>query len=242
MAAPAVNSELHNALVTALTLGLAVAWLRLINAIAQRGLIPQTLSRKIIHTGTGPLFVLAWPLFASTPTARFWAALIPLLISLQFAAVGLGLVPDKAAVAAMTRQGDPQEILRGPLYYGLASVMCTLLWRHSPAGILALMVLCGGDGLADIVGRRWGTVKLPFSSHKSWLGSGAMFLGSLGFGLAMLWGFTALGYVAVPISWGTVGRVGAIALVATLVEALPFKDIDNLTLTAVSLGLGFLLL
>ncbi|MEO0409984.1 MAG: phosphatidate cytidylyltransferase, partial [Cyanobacteria bacterium P01_A01_bin.135] len=69
-----------------------------------------------------------------------------------------------------------------------------------------------------------------------------MFLGSLIFGLGMLWWFSALGYVAVPVSWGTMGRVGAIALVATVVEALPFKDIDNLTLTAVSLGLGGLLL
>ncbi|MEO0410021.1 MAG: phosphatidate cytidylyltransferase, partial [Cyanobacteria bacterium P01_A01_bin.135] len=215
-----LHGELYNALVTALTLGLAVAWLRVINAIAQRGLIPQTLSRKIIHTGTGPLFALAWPLFAPTPSARFWAALIPLLIALQFTAVGLGLLEDKAAVTAMTRQGDPQEILRGPLYYGLAAVICTLLWRSSPAGILALMVLCGGDGLADIVGRRWGTAKLPFGSQKSWAGSGAMFLGSLIFGLGMLWWFSALGYVAVPVSWGTMGRVGAIALVATVVEAL----------------------
>ena len=146
----------------------------------------------------------------------------------------------------MTRQGKPAEILRGPLYYGLAAVVCTLLWRSSPAGILALMVLCGGDGLADIVGRRWGARKLPFSPDKSWVGSGAMFLGSLSFSLAMLWWFERLGYFDVAPAGmaigGTAARVGAIALTATLVEALPFKDIDNLSLTAVSLGLGFLLL
>lgn len=35
----------------------------------------------------------------------------------------------------------------------------------------------GGDGLADIVGRRFGGVKLPWNSNKSWAGSLAMFIG-----------------------------------------------------------------
>ena len=43
-----------------------------------------------------------------------------------------------AAVQAMTRHGDAREILRGPLYYGLVFVVCTVLfWRHSPVGMLA---------------------------------------------------------------------------------------------------------
>lgn len=238
-----VNSELYNLLVTGAVLAAAVGWLRLMDALAHRGALPQTLSRKIIHTGTGPLFVLSWPLFGQTPLARVWAALIPLAIALQFAAVGLGWIEDKAAVAAMTRHGEPREILRGPLYYGLSFVVCTLaFWRSSPVGILALMILCGGDGLADIVGRRWGKRKLPFSSQKSWVGSGAMFLGSLTFSLAMLGWFGALGYFSFPLGWTPVLRVGAIALAATLVEALPFKDIDNLTLTATGVGLGMLCL
>ncbi len=238
-----MNSELRNGLVTLVVLGLAVGWLRVMDTLAHRGLVPQTLSRKIIHTGTGPLFILCWPLFAETAAARWWAALIPLAIALQFAAVGFGWVEDKAAVAAMTRHGEPREILRGPLYYGLSFVVCTLaFWRSSPVGILALMILCGGDGLADIVGRRWGKHKLPFSPQKSWVGSGAMFLGSFTFSLAMLGWFDALGYFAFPLTGESALKVGAIALAATLVEALPFKDIDNLTLTAIGIGLGKFLL
>ena len=155
-AKPVSSGVWHNLLATSVTFILAVAWLRLMDGLAHRGVLPQTLSRKIIHTGTGPLFVLCWPLFSAGELSRFWAALIPLAIALQFAAVGLGLIEDKAAVAAISRQGDPQELLRGPLYYGLSFVVCTVVfWRSSPVGILALMILCGGDGLADIVGRRW---------------------------------------------------------------------------------------
>jgi len=238
-----MGGMLHNLLATSITFVLSVAWLRIMNALAHRGMLSQTLSRKIIHTGTGPLFVLCWPLFSDSALSRFWAALIPLAIALQFAAVGLGLIEDEAAVAAMSREGNPRELLRGPLYYGLAFVFCTVVfWRSSPVGILALMILCGGDGLADIVGRRWGTRKLPLNPQKSWAGSGAMFVGSVIFSIGMLWWFDGLGYVTFSPTAGSVLLVGAIALAATVVEALPIKDIDNLTLTATGICLGMLLM
>src|SRR5438067_11564644 len=146
---------------TALTFLLSLLWLRLMDTLAHRGLVTPQLSRKIIHIGTGPLFLLCWHLFSSQPWARFFAALVPLAITAQFVAVGLGVMPDPAAVQAMTRHGDPREILRGPRYYGLVFVAATLIfWRGSPAGAVALMLLGGGDGLADIVGRRRGRARM----------------------------------------------------------------------------------
>jgi phytol kinase len=38
------------------------------------------------------------------------------------------------------------------------------------------MMLCGGDGLADIIGRRFGKVKLPWNGSKSWAGSLGMLI------------------------------------------------------------------
>ena len=128
--------------------------------------------------GTGPIFVLCWLLFTDMPNARFLAALVPLLITVQFALVGLGILKDDAAVEAMSRSGDPREILRGPLFYGIVFVLVTIFyWKDSPTGITALMLMCGGDGLADIVGRRWGTNKLPWARDKSWIGSLGMLAG-----------------------------------------------------------------
>ena len=71
-----------------------------------------------------------------------------------------------------------QELLAGPLLY-IAVVIATTVqfWRHSPAGLLALCMMCVGDGLADIVGRRYGTTKLPYNASKTWAGSLAMFAG-----------------------------------------------------------------
>lgn len=221
-----------------ITLMLALSWLRIMDALAANGILEQKLSRKIIHMGTGPLFVLCWPFFSPQPTACYFAALVPLAITLQFIGIGVGWIQDPDAVQAMTRTGNPKEILKGPLFYGLVFVVCTIgFWRTSPVGMLALMMMCGGDGLADIVGRRLGVHKLPFSPEKSWAGSVAMFAGSFLFAFSFLSLFNRLHYFQPPLV-GTVGIVAAIALIATLVEALPFRDIDNLTLTGVAVALG----
>ena len=71
------------------------------------------------------------------------------------------------------------ELLRGPLYYVLVLMAATTTyWRESPVGVVAMSLMCGGDGLADVVGRRLGRGNaLPWNPAKSWAGSGAMFLG-----------------------------------------------------------------
>jgi phytol kinase len=229
---------------TVITFAVALGWLRLMDALAHRGWVEQRLSRKIIHIGTGPLFVLCWNLFSASPAARWLAALVPFAITAQFFAVGMGWMKDPAAVQAMTRHGDPREILRGPLYYGVVFVLCTLLfWRHSPVGILALMLMCGGDGLADVIGRRLGRARLPINKEKSWAGSAAMALGGFAFAFGFVALFNAFGNFEPPLDLGwAAAAIGGIALAATAVEALPLKDIDNITLTATGVILGLWLL
>src|SRR5512134_2443589 len=162
----------NNFLALGLTFLLSLLWLRLMDFIAHRGWISSKSSRKIIHIGTGPIFVACWLLFNDAPEARWLAALVPFAITLQFAAVGLGWINDEAAVQAMSRSGDRREILRGPLFYGIVFVLLTLVfWKSSPVGIVALMIVCGGDGLADVVGRRYGKQRLPWSMEKSYAGS-----------------------------------------------------------------------
>ncbi len=188
------NPWVRDVAAAVITLAVALTWLRVVDGLAARGVLEQRLSRKVIHIGTGPLFVACWFLFSSNPAARFLAALVPLLITGQFVMVGTGMMRDPAAVAAMTRHGDRREILRGPLFYGIVFVVCTIVfWRTSPVGILALMLMCGGDGLADVIGRRYGISPLPFNPSKTWGGSAAMLLGGFFFALAFVAIFQSAG-------------------------------------------------
>jgi phytol kinase len=224
-----------------ITFSAALTWLRINDYLAHKGVIDTQLSRKIIHIGTGPIFVLCWLLFPGKPNDRFLAALVPGLITIQFVLVGLGILKDEAAVQAMSRSGNPREILRGPLFYGIVFVVLTLIyWVESPIGIVALMLMCGGDGLADILGRRFGKLKLPWAKEKSWIGSLGMFIGGWSFALGIILIYTIAGIFPDHFSTYLI-PITLIALVGTLVESLPIRDVDNLTVTAAAVFMGFLL-
>jgi phytol kinase len=203
--------------------------------------IESRLSRKLIHIGTGPIFVLCWLMYPDASISRWLAALVPLLITVQFALVGTGILKDEAAVKAMSRTGDRREILRGPLFYGIVFVAVTLIyWKDSLIGIPALMMMCGGDGIADIVGRGIDSPRLPWSREKSLAGSLSVFLGGW---LLTIFVFAVYGWAGVfsdpltrflvPVTW--------IALGAMLVESLPFHDVDNITVTLASVLIAHLL-
>ncbi len=230
-----------NILALVITFVVALAWLRINDFLAHRGWLESHLSRKIIHIGTGPLFVLCWLLFNDNPINRYLAALVPLAFTLQFLLIGTGVMKDEASVKAMSRTGDRREILRGPLYYGIIFVLLTIIfWKTSPVGIVGLMLMCGGDGLADIFGRQWGKRKLPWNNSKSWAGSAGMLLGGWVLSTFVLWIFTIAGLFSTSIL-GYLLPVTVIALVGTLVESLPLKDIDNITVTAAAAIIGYFL-
>lgn len=225
-------------LATLLTFAIAITFLRLMDFIAQRGWIDSRTSRKLIHIGTGPIFVLCWLMYPDVNISRWLAALVPLLITVQFALVGTGIMKDEAAVKAMSRTGDRREILRGPLFYGLMFVAITLIyWKDSLIGIPALMMMCGGDGIADIVGRRVNSAKLPWSPEKSMAGTLSVFIGGWLMTILVFAIYVWVGSFSgpmtrflLPVTWIAVG--------ATIVESLPFKDIDNITLTVASALIG----
>ncbi len=231
----------NNIFALVITFLVALIWLRINDFFAHRGLVESHLSRKIIHIGTGPLFVLCWLLFNDNPINKYLAALVPLAFTLQFLLIGIGVIKDEASVKAMSRTGDRREILRGPLYYGIIFVLLTIIyWKSSPVGIVGLMLMCGGDGLADIFGRKWGTKKIPWNKVKSWAGSGGMFIGGWVLSVFVLWMFILAGVFPVSIQ-SYLLPVTLIALIGTLVESLPLKDIDNITVTVAAAIVGYFL-
>jgi len=228
----------NNLLALVITFAISIAWLRLIDYVAHRGWIESRLSRKIIHIGTGPIYVLCWLLFKDTPSARFLAALIPLLITTQFFLIGIGVIKDEPSVKAMSRSGNRRAILFGPLFYGITFVLLTTIyWYDSPIGIIALMVLCGGDGLAEIIGSRFGKSKLPWSNTKSWVGSLGMLLGGWLFSIIVILVFISLNKFSNPLV-NFILPITIINLAATLTESLPIKDFDNLSISAISVLIG----
>jgi phytol kinase len=119
-------------------------------------------------------------------------------------------------------------------------VAITLIyWKDSLIGIPALMMMCGGDGIADLVGRHVNSPKLPWSREKSLAGSLSVFTGGWLLTMLIFAIYVWFGAFSGPITRFVV-PVTVIAIGATLVESLPFKDIDNITVVLVSVLIGHL--
>jgi dolichol kinase len=144
--------------------------------------------------------------------------------SLRRAGVTVPLVSRLTALAA--RRRDAGHFVLGPVTLGLGALLALLLYP-APAASLAIYALAFGDGLSSLVGKLWGTVRLPLTGGKSLEGSLTCFTAVYASGLAV----------------GAAPRSAAlIALVTTLVEAAPLKDLDNIFLPMVAGAMASILL
>uniref|UniRef100_A0A7N2LH15 phytol kinase n=1 Tax=Quercus lobata TaxID=97700 RepID=A0A7N2LH15_QUELO len=178
---------------------------------------------------------------STTTEARYFACLVPLVNFLRLVIHGLSLASDEGLIKSVTREGKPEELLRGPLYYVLILILCALIfWRESPVGLISLAMMCGGDGIADIIGRRFGSLKIPYNQQKSWAGSISMFIFGFLISIGMLQYYSVLGYL--HLDWvQTVQKVALVSLVATVVESLPTTEVvdDNISVPLVSMAVAF---
>ncbi len=217
-------------------------------ALQKRELLPTYITRKIIHIFAAPIFVLCWMLFSGAASIRLFAAVVPLAFIVQFAAAGFGWRKDEAFVNSMSRSGDPKELLRGTMHYAIIMLIAVLFFFTTgksgtvfiPTAMIVLGALAGGDGLADIVGRRFGGERTfgIGGSKKTVAGSLAMFVGSLAMSMFLLAAFT----LVAPLDLGALFLpVLLLSLLATVVEAFSPKGIDNILIPA-SVFIGILLL
>lgn len=122
----------------------------------------------------------------------------------------------------------------GKITYGLSIIILILLFydkRYVVAGGWALLAL--GDGFSTMVGKNYGTAKLPWNPDKSWIGSGAFVLfGGVGAFLIMdfvLGGQPELAMGYKELFWTAM----ASAFLCTALESLPLQIDDNIIIPLV---------
>jgi len=101
------------------------------------------------------------------------------------------------------------------------------------------MVLCGGDGVADLFGKRYGTTLLPWSKEKTWAGSIAMLIGGFLLSLLMVVIFNSFRVFAISSPLIFI-KLFIIALVSTLIESISRSDVDNITVPITAIIIGIL--
>ncbi|MCG9126970.1 phosphatidate cytidylyltransferase [Candidatus Poribacteria bacterium] len=116
---------------------------------------------------------------------------------------------------SILRTHEQKGALTGATFYILSTFLCILFFQKNIAIVCILFVVLG-DAVAALVGIKWGRTKLI--GNKSLEGSGACLLVCAS--ISLIW--------LNPI----IGIVGA--FVATVVEILPLRIDDNLTVSLIS--------
>ncbi len=181
--------------------------------LSNKNIIGDEGSRKLIHIGVSNWYFIAL-IFMRDPK-DIWFTIIPPLsfIILNYISYRTNLIKS------MERSGKGNL---GTVYYPISLfvlVLATFLMIENPyIGLLGVMIMGYGDGLAAVIGKKYG--KKDIGNGKSLIGVVTMFVVSF-IVASLIIGFTeGIGFIWIAI---------VIALVASLIEYLTPKGLDNLS-------------
>ena len=209
----------HNILVTLLTFIYVFSVPPLLDYLVTNHGLPRDISRKITHICAGTVIIFL-PLFQDGHWSQYLNVSVFVIWALLFIQKGFFAPDDDQAVKTMTRTGDKRELLKGTFYFVIVGIICGTVYYKQFSGVLAMAVLGWGDGLAPIFGMKLGKMKYKVFSERTVEGSLAFFLGSVLAGMFFVW-------LIVPAAFDP-SRILIIAIVATILEGISPKEIDNI--------------
>jgi phytol kinase len=181
-------------------------------------------ARKIVHIGTGNVIALAWLLQLPAWVGITSAVLAGLITLISY------WLPILPGVNSVGRQSY------GTFFYAVSmGLLIAIFWplQHPEYAVLGILVMAWGDGLAAIVGQRWGQHPYQiWDNKKSLEGTAALMVVSYVVTCLVL-------YVAngnLPIVW----LAGIpVAIAAVILESVSQFGIDNITLPLGTAALAY---
>jgi len=222
----------HNVLIAFMTLIYVFSVPPLMDYLVTNHNLSRDISRKITHICAGTVIIFL-PLFQDGHWSQYLNVSVYVIWALLFIQKGLFAADDDQAIKTMTRTGDRRELLKGTFYFVVVGIICGTVFYKQLPGVLAMAVLGWGDGLAPIVGLKLGKMEYKVLCKKTVEGSLAFFAGSLLAGMFFVW-------LIIPAAFN-LSTILIIALVATIVEGMSPKEVDNILIPVVVIALVFLL-
>ena len=175
----------------------------------------KELLRKIIHIGVGPLIPLAKYLEINQNLAQYIAALISILVLINYIYRLFPIIEDI----------DRKSF--GTLFYCLSLfTLISFFWNDDPSSLfVGVFIMTFGDGLAGLLGKNFKSKSwIIFNQKKSLIGTTVMFIVSL----------IITGSLAYFGSYEISFFLPLIALLATTIEQFSIAGIDNLFVPLIS--------
>jgi phytol kinase len=223
-----ITSDFSPIMLLTIQITAVAVWLGLVflaSEILHRFKQDPELVRKVVHIGTGHVLLIAW--WLQIPT---W-----LCVSAGVTFTAIALASHYTNILPMLN--DVGRKTYGVFYYALSiTVLVGLLWEHHPQyAVIGVMVMSWGDGMAALIGKRFGKHTFIYMGNKRSLeGSLAMFVTSL---IVML-GIFASGH---SLSASDIGVAIPVAVIAAMLEAFSPGGTDNLSVPLASASLSYFL-
>ena len=181
-------------------------------------------ARQIVHMAMGGFaLLLRW--------IAWWQA-----VALAAGALAFNVAVLPRIAPRLYRPGDHARNVHGIVYYPMAVLLLLVMFPRRPDiaaagwGILAI-----GDGIATLAGRAFGGPRWPWNRDKTLAGSLAFALGGAAAGVLLAW-WCRPATVPPPSMAFTILAPLAAAIVAALVETIPVRLDDNLSVALSSAG------
>lgn len=197
-------------------------------------------TRKGVHITAG-CYIFFWLMASDIGWARYVAMIPAALTAIVFLLIGLKVIPGGFMVRSMSRTGEPFDLIKGTMIYAIVmTLICVFVWRDTPWGLIIIMTVAWGDGIAPIAGRFFGKHKYRTigGGEKTVEGSITMFIFSVAFSYFIVYLFGIVltgqnwlwGYPEWPWLWG---KILILVAVGTIAEGLSPSDFDNLVVPIV---------
>jgi phytol kinase len=180
--------------------------------------------RKVVHIGTGNVIILAWLLQLPAWVGIICGVLAGIVTLISYR---LPILPGVNSVGRKSL---------GTFFYAVSiGILTAVFWNLNLPhyGVIGILIMAWGDGLAAIIGQRFG--KHPYTivgNTKSWEGTLTMLVVS----------YVIVSIVLLSVQgniWQTWVVGIPVAIVATGVESIAQWGLDNLTVPLTSAGLAF---
>ncbi|MCK5673447.1 MAG: phosphatidate cytidylyltransferase, partial [Spirochaetales bacterium] len=166
--------------------------------------------RKSIH-----MMVVFVPMAARYNLILTFSALVAGLLLYSYSEFmrmrGIEIAFISRVTSAAARSRDNGFVF-GPVTLAIGTMMALMLYPE-PAAAVAIYALALGDGFSSLFGKLFGKITIPFTGGKTYAGSSACLIS------VFLTTLAVSGSVRVAV---------IIAVSATLIEALPSGDLDNM--------------
>ncbi|MBU1098782.1 MAG: phosphatidate cytidylyltransferase [Bacteroidetes bacterium] len=212
-----MNPVLQNIIVAFCSLVYVFAVVAIMDVLVKRG-FPQDLSRKVVHIAAAS-WILFWPLYDFYHWTKYLNILPAVVWTILLIIKGLTADESDDAVKTMTRTGDRRELLKGPLFFTLVMNLMGTTFFYTEFAILSMGILGFGDGIAPLIGARFGKTKYKVFTERTVEGS----LGFIIFAIigTSLFSHILLGYIDLT-------KIILFSVISVIVEAISPKDLDNL--------------